>query len=447
MLNGLLRFLVSDKVLSNMKRLYPKWELSGRVKAYYKTKIKNSICILLAGLVICLVMYVESKNNTLIHEGKINRNNYMEGDKNIVLKYKTENAENEGEVTLNISEKKYKEEEISEIYERFENELFKTIVGNNSSLDCVTYDLHFVNSISGYPFTISYKTNRPLIISKDGIINQENLKSDLNYSLETGLDVKIIAEINYKNFKNELTFYACLFERKLSESEQFNLLLNSVLEECNIASEEEDFYYLPSSIDGLQIEFFEYNNKSFIYIFLMTLLVVILQFCFNDRQLEKEAEKKIEDLKIEYPSLINKFTLFYNAGMPVKSIWLKMCNDYLYEISSSGNRRYLYEEMLFTKKQIEDGVREIDAYEAFAKRVNLPEYRAFINIIIQAVQLGKKDLVICMKKECEDAFLNRKNNAKRLFEEAGTKLLMPMFMMLAIVFVIILFPAFYSFKL
>jgi len=43
------------------------------------------------------------------------------------------------------------------------------------------------------------------------------------------------------------------------------------------------------------------------------------------------------------------------------------------------------------------------------------------------------------------AFELRKNLAKKLGEEAGTKLLLPLFMMLGVVMVMIVVPAFLSF--
>ena len=46
--------------------------------------------------------------------------------------------------------------------------------------------------------------------------------------------------------------------------------------------------------------------------------------------------------------------------------------------------------------------------------------------------------------EVEDAFRERKENAKALGEEAGTKLLLPMMLMMVIVFALILYAAFYS---
>ena len=46
--------------------------------------------------------------------------------------------------------------------------------------------------------------------------------------------------------------------------------------------------------------------------------------------------------------------------------------------------------------------------------------------------------------EVEDAFHERRENAKVLGEEAGTKLLFPMMLMLSIVFALILYAAFQS---
>jgi hypothetical protein len=46
-----------------------------------------------------------------------------------------------------------------------------------------------------------------------------------------------------------------------------------------------------------------------------------------------------------------------------------------------------------------------------------------------------------------EAFEERKETAKRLGEEAGTKLLIPMMIMLVLVLVIIMVPAFQAFKI
>lgn len=49
-----------------------------------------------------------------------------------------------------------------------------------------------------------------------------------------------------------------------------------------------------------------------------------------------------------------------------------------------------------------------------------------------------------LQTEAAQSFEERKARAKRLGEEAGTKLLVPMFFMLAVVLVIVIVPAFMS---
>ena len=52
-----------------------------------------------------------------------------------------------------------------------------------------------------------------------------------------------------------------------------------------------------------------------------------------------------------------------------------------------------------------------------------------------------------LKIETQDAFEERKNQAKRYGEEAGTKLLIPMIMILLVVMVIIMYPALVNFNM
>ena len=65
----------------------------------------------------------------------------------------------------------------------------------------------------------------------------------------------------------------------------------------------------------------------------------------------------------------------------------------------------------------------------------------------QNLRKGIKGLTQMLRMEAIQAFEERKARAKRLGEEAGTKLLAPMFLMLAVVLVIVIVPAFLSIQL
>ena len=62
-------------------------------------------------------------------------------------------------------------------------------------------------------------------------------------------------------------------------------------------------------------------------------------------------------------------------------------------------------------------------------------------LLIQNLQKGNSGLRAAMEAEADRAFEDRKNQARRLGEEAGTKLMLPMMLMLGVVFAILMIPA------
>lgn len=87
---------------------------------------------------------------------------------------------------------------------------------------------------------------------------------------------------------------------------------------------------------------------------------------------------------------------------------------------------------------------ENDSYERFARRCGLAPYMKFGALLSQNLKKGAGGLAAILNVEALQALEDRKNRAKRLGEEAGTKLLFPMFLMLVIVMAIIIIPAFWS---
>ena len=66
-------------------------------------------------------------------------------------------------------------------------------------------------------------------------------------------------------------------------------------------------------------------------------------------------------------------------------------------------------------------------------------------LLEQNLKQGTTKLAIRLKEESESAFEERKNLARKLGEEAETKLMLPMFLMLFVVLAAVMTPAFLSF--
>ena len=100
--------------------------------------------------------------------------------------------------------------------------------------------------------------------------------------------------------------------------------------------------------------------------------------------------------------------------------------------------------MKLTCREIESGISETESYEKFGKRCEIQAYLKLGALLSQNLRKGVKGLSEMLRQESAQAFEERKASAKRKGEEAGTKLLLPMFLMLTIVLVIVIVPAFLS---
>jgi hypothetical protein len=66
-------------------------------------------------------------------------------------------------------------------------------------------------------------------------------------------------------------------------------------------------------------------------------------------------------------------------------------------------------------------------------------------VLSQNLKKGARGLTDLLETEAEASLNERKNHARKIGEQAGTKLLLPMILMLGIVLVILMVPAFLSF--
>ena len=94
--------------------------------------------------------------------------------------------------------------------------------------------------------------------------------------------------------------------------------------------------------------------------------------------------------------------------------------------------------------EMENGISEARAYERFGKRCRLLPYMRLSGVLVQNLQKGAKGALVLLEQEALAAFAERKETAKKRGEEAGTKLLLPMFGLLGIVLVIVMAPAFWN---
>ena len=91
--------------------------------------------------------------------------------------------------------------------------------------------------------------------------------------------------------------------------------------------------------------------------------------------------------------------------------------------------------------QLDTGSEESWVYEQLGQRLELPEYYQMFQHLSQHIRMGTKDLRNLMEQEMQQALEKRRELAKKKGEEASTKLLFPMILLLVLVMVMIVYPA------
>ena len=79
--------------------------------------------------------------------------------------------------------------------------------------------------------------------------------------------------------------------------------------------------------------------------------------------------------------------------------------------------------------------------ENFAHRCKVTEITKFVSVIEQNLRKGNNELVTVLKFQVNDCWQMRKNIAKRLGEEASTKMLFPLMLMFLAIVLIVATPA------
>ena len=179
------------------------------------------------------------------------------------------------------------------------------------------------------------------------------------------------------------------------------------------------------------------------YLLLLVLTAALLLYWTKGREPDRKLETRRKELLLDYPEIVNKLALYMGAGMTIRNAFFKMGEDY--KKQQKERKRYAYEEVLITCYELQSGKSEKEAYDHFGKRCQVQVYMKLSTLLAQNLRKGSNDLLRVLRQEADNAFAERKNLARKLGEEAGTKLLLPMMMMLCIVMVIIMIPAYFSF--
>lgn len=425
----------SNQVKENLEKLYP---FSGKEKTkdFYIQKIRISLLIGISGILLAMMLFATETMYPTIEDNRIYRQDYKGSAQKIPVRVTLDDG-GEHELVLEVNERIYDEEQLEKLYQAAIKELEKVICGENDSLDHVDKDLCLVSEISGYPFQIEWESLDYRYIDMEGKLREAEVPPE-------GVTAGLKAVFTYEDFLAEYLFYVQIYPEILStEKTEEQKILESV-QKAEEKSREQEMLLLPTELEGRKLKWESVKSKTWITVCFLTICAVFSVYFLKDEDLKKEKKKRNDQMCLVYPEIVSKLSVYLEAGMTIRKAWEKICADY--EIrKSDGKRNYAYEEMQIAGQEMKSGISEMSAYERFGKRCGIQIYSKFSALLTQNLRKGSTKLGPLLKEESRLAFEERKNAARKAGEEAGTKLLFPMMMMLCVVMLMILLPAFMTF--
>lgn len=409
-----------------------------------RSKVKVTCGLVLAGtLILSAIIFAADHRQVLETNGNgnvvVGRNGYGEGEKSEQFQVEIQDEDGkvkESEIELVLQEQEYEPEEIQGILERQGEKLETFILGENPGIDEVRTDLNLLSVIPDSSIAVRWESSDYTIITSTGEVKGEHLSKD-------GVVVTLTAFLSYGNEEVICQLPVCVYAPKRSAEEQVKAEVLTAAKESESKSRTKPTVELPSQVNGKPVIWSQRTESRAVPILLLGIVAAISVVALDKQARVKEQKEREKNLMLAYPELVNQLTILIGAGMTVRKAWQKIVYDYEKK-SRAEEANPAYEEMSYTWHEIQSGKGESECYEQFGKRCKLQPYVKLGALLSQNLRKGNRGLTEMLKTETANAFEERKALAKKLGEEAGTKLLAPMFIMLAVVLVMIIVPAFFS---
>lgn len=454
-------------------------ELIVRVK---KVK-KRSIYCVLAGIVFAIMSFLLNSNSIYIRPNEIERSSYGTQKTPYTLKLDAENLAKNMEFSVSVSSKKYTREEAEEKFEEKFNKLLVDMLNENENYENINSKLNFKTDLGDgikatYAFEpkivesdivyqtvgasyaspsiiatssevdndeFAYYVKYRNIIDGSGNVNNEDFK--LKEYCTGHILIQFSTEIKDKegSFRSEKYMVPIrVVSKKLSPIESFKIAFKKEVEDSDKKTIDKDTIILPKIVQDFRVIYKDRKDFTFLLMPIIGILSAILLEAKDKEEEKEKIKRRIRLLELDFAQIISKILLYVSSGMTIRNSMIRLAENYQRSFKNDENKekRVAYEELVVVKNKLASGYSEIGAYEEMAKNINMRTYTRFLNIIIQSIKNGNKDLKNILNMEVQDALYERKQNAKKLGEEAATKLVLPLMLMLSVIMVVIMVPAF-----
>lgn len=274
-------------------------------------------------------------------------------------------------------------------------------------------------------------------VTKDGSIVFRNIPSE-------GVLINVTTLLTCGQYEEIYTFPIWVDDSMISIEEKYGLELEKEIETL-VESKDTNMIELPSIINGKTIKWSERKESLFLKILFLELVAGVLVWFAGRQRQKQECDRRKTELELTYADVVNQLAILLRAGMTTRQAWNRIATQ-------EGEKKQIQntpisEHIHRLNMRLKEGEKERAAYEMFAKEVDVVCYRRLMRILIANLEKGTSDICGYLEEESRKAYEERILLAKKRGEEASTKMLLPLMIMMVLVMAIVLIPAVISFSI
>ena len=202
--------------------------------------------------------------------------------------------------------------------------------------------------------------------------------------------------------------------------------------------EGEEAVLLPQGLgEGTQVTWMVKTPDRRVGIGVLGLLAILWVLILPGQRTRERQKKEQAALMKEYPRFLGELILYLGAGASFRSALLHLQSSFS-EASPMGK------ELELLCQDMQEGHSLREALEQWQSRSPVREIKRFCSLALQSLKEGDETLLYRLREMAQEVFEDRKKAAKKKSEEAETKLLFPMMLMLFSVLLLVLGPALLS---
>lgn len=342
-------------------------------------------------------------------------------------------------IEIPVRERRYTDKEAEDLFDQLEAQLPAQILSENDSLNTIRQNLNLKTRLDTFGLTVRWETSDPELIDSFGTVYNKDIP-------EAGKEILILAMVSDGIHQQTYQYKGKVYPPVMTLEEKKKAAFQKWADDLDTKQQTDTSLILPDVFEGQKLKYSKPKEGSYGILPVLGLVLAVLLQVRTQVQKQKKNRLREQQLLMDYSEVVSKLVVYIGAGYTVRGAWERIAAGYR-ESLKNGRRvmRPAYEEMVHTASQLKSGLSESRAYNEFGRRCSLQPYIKLAALLEQNQKNGGRQLRNALDIEMASAFEQRKNAARKLGEEAGTKLLLPLLLMLFVVMTMIVVPAFLAF--